>query len=328
MCNRFPPVPPGQLKCTLMVTVFVGIVLTANAASTSSIAKPFGAWSTSSTWNGSSVPSSSNCEDTINIDEHVYVTSQTSLSTCSAVVLIVNDTLRFKSGSKLDLPANSTIIITSNGYIVPEGTGSSNQIIIGSTTVWKASDGVVSGPSLYLPVSLIEFSGEYISNRIELHWETASEVNNSHFNVYMIGDDMTKTLIGTERGKMNSTQLTTYDFTFIPPRGHEWIFELEQVDLNGKTHSIATCSVSNTTDNELLKVYSGSGFISIKTTGDPVFVNSIEIVGPNGNLIQTKNLDHWIGTEGIKIKTDDIGIVFAYIICENKRLVIEKVATW
>ena len=89
-----------------------------------------------------------------------------------------------------------------------------------------------------LPVDLISFSAHNIDEGIELHWQTASEVNNSYFEIqrsFTGLDDFT--VLDLVPGKGNSESLINYKWTDesrIYLDYHRVYYRLKQVDFNGQ----------------------------------------------------------------------------------------------
>ncbi|WP_051359659.1 T9SS type A sorting domain-containing protein [Adhaeribacter aquaticus] len=86
-----------------------------------------------------------------------------------------------------------------------------------------------------LPVTLVSFTGTYQNQGNALKWITASEENNSHFEVERSLDGETFTAIGKVKGKGNSNQLQTYHFTDRAVQDQMYYYRLKQEDIDGKT---------------------------------------------------------------------------------------------
>ncbi len=100
-------------------------------------------------------------------------------------------------------------------------------------------DAVVKGGVMFtwdcwdpLPVELIGFDA-FAKNEVSyLTWQTASEINNSHFNVQRSEDGENFETIGRVEGYGNSTQLLNYHFVDEEPLETNF-YRLQQVDFNG-----------------------------------------------------------------------------------------------
>ena len=64
-----------------------------------------------------------------------------------------------------------------------------------------------------LPIELISFEAEPVNNHVNLHWTTASEINNSHFEIERSNDGSSWTTIGQISGAGTTT--TAHNYTFI-----------------------------------------------------------------------------------------------------------------
>lgn len=116
--------------------------LNANSSICSSIAS--GEWDDGSTWNCGRQPTNG---DSVLINSSHVVSVESNINTPSDILfIIVNGTLEFNVG-KITIASGSFVEINIGGLIINSGSGggSSSMITIGGTSVWKASDGNVSG---------------------------------------------------------------------------------------------------------------------------------------------------------------------------------------
>lgn len=90
-----------------------------------------------------------------------------------------------------------------------------------------------SGP---LPVQLTDFTASLAPNRaVRLAWETASELNNDHFEVQRSADGRVFTAVGQVRGHGSAVQANSYSFTDAAPGGATtYYYRLRQVDTDGR----------------------------------------------------------------------------------------------
>lgn len=86
-----------------------------------------------------------------------------------------------------------------------------------------------------LPVQLSAFSASAAPNRaVQLAWQTASELNNSYFEVQRSQDGRTFTAIGRVAGHSSSTQASAYSFTDAAPGAEATqYYRLRQVNTDG-----------------------------------------------------------------------------------------------
>jgi hypothetical protein len=225
------------------ITIIIALaILPLIGFATIRVASSNGNWGTASTWSPSGVPT---CGDTMVINSGVTVTVTTSFdsdepSCADQMHIKVMGTLKFSTGKKMYLPCSSFVEIPSGG-VLQKGTGggSSNLIDICGVTVWKAADGNVSGPITYgtgapLPVELTDFFAKMIDNFALLEWITASERNNSHFNVERSQDGEIWEYLGHVAGvgTVNTTQTYNYEDYGVDVF-RDYYYRLIQIDLNG-----------------------------------------------------------------------------------------------
>ena len=86
-----------------------------------------------------------------------------------------------------------------------------------------------------LPVSLISFTASLQTNKALLTWKTASENNNSHFNVEQSSDGRNFKLVGKVTGAGNSSIEKNYSFLHSAVAEGKNYYRLAQVDFDGTT---------------------------------------------------------------------------------------------
>jgi hypothetical protein len=95
-----------------------------------------------------------------------------------------------------------------------------------------------------LPVSLTSFTAQKKASEIVLKWSTASEQNNSHFDVLKSIDGVQFYKIGRVNGANNSAKPLDYYFTDKNPVIGANYYHLSQVDLDGKTTNSKLTSIN------------------------------------------------------------------------------------
>ncbi|ADR21347.1 hypothetical protein MATR_10240 [Marivirga tractuosa] len=84
-----------------------------------------------------------------------------------------------------------------------------------------------------LPVEMVFFTAESRSNRVELSWQTASEINNDFFEVQRSFDGKEFEVIGSVEGNGNSLASIDYSFNDYSPLAGDSYYRLRQVDYDG-----------------------------------------------------------------------------------------------
>jgi PA domain/Secretion system C-terminal sorting domain len=84
------------------------------------------------------------------------------------------------------------------------------------------------------PVELVSFTAEAKSGKVELNWETATEVNNYGFDILRQAQDDEWVTLGFVDGHGNSNSPKSYSFTDINPSGgSKFKYRLKQIDNDG-----------------------------------------------------------------------------------------------
>jgi hypothetical protein len=222
-----------------IILFFLLILSSLNSFSTKITSISSGDWSQSSTWDLNRAPS---CEDTIMIDaaHKVDISSDINLQHCNnKISIIIEGILYFsKNGSKLRLPENAYVNITSTGLLDSYTyNGANNFIRFGNNNIWESKDGPQTGVSFGsapLPIKLISFNATSKGNSVVLTWQTATEINNDYFTIErsVDADNWEKILYITGAGNSNKTE--TYTSTDLNPLNGTAYYRLKQTDFDGK----------------------------------------------------------------------------------------------
>lgn len=95
-----------------------------------------------------------------------------------------------------------------------------------------------------LPITLLDFKGEYKDDVTELTWSTATEVNNDHFTIERSKDGITWQTIGLVAGHGNSSQENEYSLTDEHPYAGITYYRISQTDFDGSTHTYDPITVN------------------------------------------------------------------------------------
>ena len=127
-----------------------------------------------------------------------------------------------------------------------------------------------------MPVTFVSIKASWINAQAQLNWQTASEQNNSHFEIERLYNNEWKT-IGSIKGAGNSNQLLKYQFidteSNLDARKEAIYYRLKQVDFDGNYNYSEVVLLQYNTNNE------------IKIFPNP-FQNSIYISVENGEEIK------------------------------------------
>jgi hypothetical protein len=149
----------------------------------------------------------------------------------------MNDNRVEVNAGNYNFPANGLAVGDVINSLMIQGKNESDQ-----TTEDPANDiltisnlNIQSVSATTLPVSLTSFTGKSANNGVLLNWQTASESNNSHFDILRFSEENHNPIkIGEVAGKGNSTSLVNYHFTDQQPLTGGNYYLLRQVDHDGK----------------------------------------------------------------------------------------------
>lgn len=226
---------------SLLILVF--LISGGKSFATNGSSNANGNWNNPSTWLFNGTPRVPMCGDSITIPatNTVTVNSQEDYTGCIIPIYIeVYGILQFTNGNKLDLPCGSTVVIHAGGLLrkVTSGGGNSTLISICGNVEWSAGDGDLQGPAVLgggpLPVSLLSFDAKANErNTVDIHWATASEINNSHFIVQRSLNSLHYSDLVTVDGAGNSNMALNYSVADESPVNGINYYRLCQVDLDG-----------------------------------------------------------------------------------------------
>ncbi len=95
-----------------------------------------------------------------------------------------------------------------------------------------------------LPVTLVNFTAQAQTPGVMLKWNTATEINNDHFEIDRSTDGISFDSIGTVKGAGNSNTLKSYSYADAYPMNGTNYYRLKQVDMNGNTQYSPTETVT------------------------------------------------------------------------------------
>lgn len=139
-----------------------------------------------------------------------------------------------------------------------------------------------------LPVSLIYFKGEAIQNSVKLNWSTASENNNSHFEIYRSTDGQLFTKIGAINGNNTVTEEKKYTFTDSLPLSSMSYYKLRQVDFDGHFSEYNPLAISTTIQNPKLSIIVKENLIQVLVYANKATNGEFEIIDILGNKLASK----------------------------------------
>jgi len=161
--------------------------------------------------------------------------------------------------------------IGTQGYI---GTGRTTGGV--STQEFWEFNSSGSSSCTVLPIKLLSFFGNCAQDKITLHWQTASEINNSHFSIERSSSGNDWNEIGKIKGAGNSSAIRNYEFTdnelqTLNFKPETLYYRLKQTDYDGKCEYFGPVSGNLDECNEnkitVLPTVSSNGYFTITGKG-------------------------------------------------------------
>ena len=186
----------------------------------------------------------------------------------------------------------------------PSGTtikGMSHTGYSGTFSPFAISEGAYA-----LPVELISFNANCISNETKIEWQTASEHNTSHFVVERSFEGTIWEKLGEVTAAGNSTSILNYSFidTDLVARALTY-YRLKQLDIDGKSETFgpvsSDCAIEYTSIGLQPNPCATEVTLSIASQ-IPTEVN-YTLISPEGKVLETKQI---VVHSGITLYTFDV----------------------
>lgn len=224
----------------------------------------------------------------------------------------VTHTVEGGDGQIIDLASLSTI---DDLQLVPSGTtitfrllgwdaSNAGQFAIGRIASGKAGyslllNGTVQHIST-LPVKLTSFTAKPSKNAVQLNWATASEQNNSHFEILRSANGEPNVVIGKVNGNGTTSIAKQYHFTDYSPLASAY-YQLRQVDYNGNSEKSDVVFVNATLNQNSLTARLGNGVLVASYQSATVTQAHIAVADVNGKTLVKKVVLLQKGTNQIEI---------------------------
>jgi hypothetical protein len=195
--------------------------------------------------------------------------------------IIVNGTLQLNGASN---EVTSTGTISGSGTLQSDEDIENNGSIFGSTQNPLDCSGGCSDP---LPVELVNFAVSLRANGAFLKWQTATELNNSHFEVERSDNGRDFVKIGQVTGHGTTNEVKNYLFTDTKSVSNLAYYRLRQVDYDGAyEYSKIVVARANNLSGVQLSVYPNpaSDRMYIQLSG-PASFNRLELMDIGGRTV-------------------------------------------
>lgn len=128
-------------------------------------------------------------------------------------------------------------------------------ILTGGPTICKIDNIEIKSLPTALPVTLTAFTGKALNYGVALAWQTVTEQNNSHFEIYKRDIKGIYERIGNVLGKGNSQGFNSYSFIDEKPLLGINYYKLKQLDFDGKTDEFGPIAINHQLSSEKLWIY-------------------------------------------------------------------------
>ncbi len=162
-----------------------------------------------------------------------------------------------------------------------------------------------SNISTTLPVSLTNFSGKNTTQGVQLNWETASELNNHHFDVLRSTDKDNFQVITSVSGNLTTNSINKYAYLDNQPAAGTNYYQLNQVDLDGKTTPSKVVAVKTGLSKNELTVNVSDNNLNLTITSVDAGKARLQIFDSNGKRLVNKDLSLETGLNTVKTSVND-----------------------
>ena len=182
-------------------------------------------------------------------------------------------------------------------------------------------------PNAPLPVELVNFDANVVNSTVVLKWATASESNNSHFELERStdGGDRFEVIAEVVANLGNSSSLQSYDFTDDNPVIGDNYYRLKQVDFDGEFEYFNTTIARIESDNIGLQVVPNpvKDIATIQIGNDIPLNTELQLLTSFGELVKTISVTNVGGNEYINLEELPSGIYF--ITLKNRSNIFQKI---
>ncbi|MEO0899904.1 MAG: lamin tail domain-containing protein [Bacteroidota bacterium] len=162
--------------------------------------------------------------------------------------------------------------------------------------------------STTFPVEWSSFEGTYTGEQVDLVWETASELNNSHFVVERSQDKVAFEAIGEVKAANQDNQ--SYNFSDLAPVTGTNFYRLTQVDFDGQSSQsdIIQVEVQPIDRFAVWSVYPNPTKSSLRVEANIPLAGEIttKIYASNGQLIKVEKVAKGAGSQLIELGTGSL----------------------
>jgi Secretion system C-terminal sorting domain len=141
------------------------------------------------------------------------------------------------------------------------------------------------------PVKLLTFGATKFNTDILVKWETAQEINNSHYIIERSTDGISFSSVGQVKGNENSNVIVAYNFLDVNAPTVNLYYRLKQVDVDGTfTYSDVVLVRAGKSNNGTISIFPNpiaDYKININISNLPKVKGEINIISTDGKKVFT-----------------------------------------
>lgn len=151
--------------------------------------------------------------------------------------------------------------------------------IIDSSNVFIC--GISINPEFPLPIELLDFGTNILANnKVELIWETSSEINNDYFTIERSTDGLFWKYLHNLKGAGNSSSYLNYSYIDYEPHFGTSYYRLKQTDYDGKYSYSNIISVK--VDKSPINIYPNPVHDILNVSGVDLEINQVKVYNSLG----------------------------------------------
>ena len=160
-----------------------------------------------------------------------------------------------------------------------------------------------------LPLRIVSYNAKLTFNgTAQLNWVTATETNNSYFEVLRSADGINFTPIGKVSAAINATQEKQYSFTDLSPLAGTNYYQLLQYDKDGKKTSLGIRTVKVSQKAGAISVFPNPSNGVFNVNFEANSYQKAELIDLAGKVLMTRVIGRQESTMGFNISNLPTGI--------------------
>jgi G8 domain-containing protein len=322
---------------TLLLLTLISTGLAANPRTLINAVVNGGNWSSAGTWSLGRVPQNG---DSVTIPAGYTVKFDDSYSLNNIYIKIAG-TLNFSQNNTLALDAASIVSILAGGTLTAtHPTPNELLTIAGATKYDGKTDGTITGPVaatsttgnspsgftlVTLPVSFVSFSANRGNGTVQLVWNTANEINNSHFEVERSANGSDWTMLGNVAAGTSSS-FDSYSYMDEAAPAGQTQYRIRQVDLDGNYMyskvvlvggtNVATVQATIVTSGKTVSIFPANGSASRLV---------VRLIGIGGQVLQQESFESTSGRIDLTVPASTTGVYVVQVTDGSQWSLVKKV---